>query len=100
MATGKLHRKPVHFEVLAWRSDKGEALRTVQTMALSVADRFVSSAGLGATDSTQRRAERPRLEDGRTVYDLQGSKRTDWGDKSNGESTADHIVWHLGCLRL
>src|ERR1700722_20698021 len=25
MATGKLHRKPVHFEVSARRSDKGEA---------------------------------------------------------------------------
>ena len=24
MATGKLHRKPVHFEVLERRSDKGE----------------------------------------------------------------------------
>jgi hypothetical protein len=67
MARGNPHRKSVHFEVLARRSDKSEALGAVETIAPSVAGRLVLSAGLGTADSTQRRAERPRLENGRTV---------------------------------
>ena len=86
MARGNLHRQSVHFEVLAGRSDKSEAPWAVETMASSVAVRLVLSAGLGTADSTQRRAERPRLENGAAVYDLRGSKRTHGGDQLSGRS--------------
>ena len=41
MARGNPHRKSVHFEVLARRSDKSEALGAVETIAPSVAGRLV-----------------------------------------------------------